>query len=47
MKNKKDVEPASYATFERGRGREIKNRLNLHIIRNVWEAKKTYFAFCY
>jgi hypothetical protein len=38
MKNKKDAEPASYASFERRReGREIKKRPNPPI-RNLWEA---------
>ena len=39
MKNKKNAEPASYASFERGRGEEKKQAEHPPPPRHVWEAQ--------
>ena len=47
MKNKKDVEPASYASFEMGRGKRNQKQAEPPCNKKSMGGKKTYFAFCY
>jgi hypothetical protein len=48
MKNKKDVELESYASFERGRGKRNQKQADPPFPhKKCMGGMKTYFAFCY